>query len=75
MTELLGTFSVRFLARRSFLRGAASAFDITGNTRRQYRSARSGADADFRALRADWRAVGGDMRGALDAAAKERLAQ
>jgi hypothetical protein len=75
MTDLLGSFSVRALQRRSFLRGAAQAFDITGNTRRQYRFARSGSEADFRALRADWYAVGDDLRAALDAAARERLAQ
>lgn len=75
MTELLGSFSVRSLARRSLLRGAASVFDITGNTRRQYRFARTGSEADFRALQADWYAVGDDLRAALDAAARERLAQ
>lgn len=75
MTELLGSFTVRSLGRRAFARGAASAFDITGNTRRQYRFAKTGPQADFRAIRSDWLAVGDDMRVALDAAARERLAQ
>lgn len=75
MSELLGSFTVRSLQRRALLRGAASAFDLTGNTRRQYRFARTGSEADIRALRADFRAIGDDMREALDAAARERLAQ
>lgn len=75
MSELLGSFSVGALSRRALLRGAASSFDITGNTRRQYRFAKSGPQADFRAMRADWQAVGDDMREALNAAAQERLAQ
>lgn len=75
MSELLSSFSVGQLHRRALIRGAASAFDLTGNTRRQYRFARSGAEADVRALRSDWEAVGADMREALQAAAVERLAQ
>lgn len=75
MTELLGSFSVRGLRRRALLRGAASALDLRGDTRHQYVFARNGAEADIRALRDDWLAVGDDMSEALESAAVERIAQ
>lgn len=75
MTELLGTFSVRLLRRRAFARGAASALDLRGDTRHQYRFAHSPAQADLSAIRNDWEQVGEDMAAALDAAAHERIAQ
>lgn len=75
MTQLLGSFSVAALHRRAFWRGAASAFDLRGDTRRQYRFAASAAEADGRAIRNDWEQVGGDLRAALDAAAEQRLAR
>lgn len=75
MTYLLASYRVSLLARRAFLRGAASAFDLRGDTRRQYRFAPSSSAADARAIGADWAQVGGDLRAALDAAARERLAR
>ena len=73
MTQLLGSFSVSSLGRRAFLRGAASAFDLRGDTRRQYRYAANEALADCQAIREDWEQVGGDLRSAIDAAAEARL--
>lgn len=75
MSELLGTFSIGSLRQSALLRGAASAFDLTGNTRRQYDFSPTPAEADLKALRADWEATGDDMRAALNEAAAERLAQ
>jgi hypothetical protein len=60
MTFLLRTYTVRSLRRRAFLRGAASAFDLSGQTYRQYRT---GGDDD--AARTDFAAVGADLRAAL----------
>ncbi len=36
-----------------------------GNTLTEYNTSNSGAQADFLALRADWRAVAADLRGAM----------
>jgi hypothetical protein len=74
MTQLLGSFGVAALSRRAFWRGAASAFDLSGNTMRQYRFVASETVADQQAIRSDWEAVGADMRTALDQAAEQRLA-
>ena len=65
MTELVGTFSVESLSRRAYLRGAASAVDLRGNTRRQYRFAKSPEQADASAVMDDWDAVGADLAGAM----------
>lgn len=75
MTALLGSFTVRSLRRRSWLRGAASAVDLRGDTRHQYHLMRTGEQADIAAIRNDWQTVGQDLAAALDAAARERLAQ
>lgn len=75
MTELLGSFSVRRLRKLALVHGAASALDLRGDTRHQYRFARNGAEADIRALRDDWVNVGEDMAEALESAAVERIAQ
>jgi hypothetical protein len=75
MTTLLGTFRVSALGRRALLRGAAGAFDLRGNTRRQYVLGSDPEIADARAIGDDWAAVGGDLRVALDAAARHRLAR
>lgn len=66
MTTLVGTWGVGQYARRSFLRGAASAFDLSGNTTRQFRLSRSPAQADAAAVAADWETVGQDLRLAID---------
>lgn len=75
MTMLLGTFSVSQLGRLGLLRGIGSVMDLRGNTRRQYRFARTPAEADLRAIASDWDATGCDMQAALDDAARERLAR
>ncbi len=50
--------------RPSFWRGVARLLDFRG-TLDQYNISSSPEDADYRALRADWRAVGGDLRSAV----------
>lgn len=72
MTTLLRTFDVSCLRRRAFLRGAASAFDLRGDTRRQFRLGTDPATVDAEAIRADFEAVGADLRGAMDNYAPER---
>jgi hypothetical protein len=54
------------LRRRSFVRGVASAFDLVGNTRRQYRLGSDPASVDAEAVRADFEAVGEDLRAAME---------
>lgn len=51
-------------ARPSFLEGAARIADL-GNALSVYNYSRSDSQADARALRADWIAVGNDLRAAL----------
>lgn len=75
MTALLGSFTVRSLRRSAYLRGFASAIDLRGDSRHQYRFAASPERADFDALRNDWENVGQDLAAALDAEARQRLAQ
>ncbi len=48
-------------ATPSFLEGVARAIDI-GDTLTDYNGSEDGAQADARALRSDWKAVGDDMR-------------
>lgn len=62
MTTLLGTFTVNGLRRSATLRGAASAMDLRGDTRRQYLFYRTDAEADLEAIRNDWRAMGDQFR-------------
>jgi len=66
VTTLFGTWSVASLRRKAFVRGFASAFDLRGDTRRQYRTPRDPAIADADAIRADFEAVGADLRLAMD---------
>jgi hypothetical protein len=75
MTELLGSFTIRSLRRHAYAHGAASAMDLRGNTRHQYRYSQTTAEADLAAISNDWQVVGEDLAAALDAAALERLAQ
>ena len=58
----------------SFLRGFASAFDITGQTLLDVPDLASGFQRDAKALRGDWISVGGDMRKAMDGISDERSA-
>lgn len=59
---------IRRLSRRAaFLRGVASAFDLSARSRRPVVL----PDAE-EALAGDWRAVGGDLRAAIDRYAAER---
>lgn len=51
-------------ARPSFLEGFARIFDL-GNNLNQYNEHRFPDDADVRAMRADWEAVGEDIRHAI----------
>lgn len=62
MTTLLGTFTVNGLRRSATLRGAASAMDLRGDTKRQYLFYRTPAQADLEAIRNDWRALGDQFR-------------
>jgi predicted RNA-binding Zn ribbon-like protein len=65
MTMLTGTWTPQRFARGSFMRGVASAFDLRGNTRRQYRWYWTPEDVDRRAVESDWLAVGDDLRTAV----------
>lgn len=51
-------------ATPSFTEGIGRILDF-GNTLTEYNRAGSGEQADFLALRADWRAVAADLRGAM----------
>lgn len=51
-------------ARPSFLEGVARILDL-GNTLNEYNRSDSPEEADERALRADWEAIGGDFRSAM----------
>ena len=65
MTTLLGSITVSGLRRTAALRGAASALDLRGDTRRQYEFYSSPEDADLDAIRNDWRALGDNFRSAV----------
>lgn len=51
-------------ARPSFAEGVARLLDF-GNTLSEYNQSRSGVEADYRAMRADWEAIGEDMKEAV----------
>jgi hypothetical protein len=50
----------------AFLRGFASAFDITGQTLLDLPDFNTGFQRDAEALRSDWRQVGNSLRAAMD---------
>ncbi len=52
-------------ARPSFMEGAARIMDLSGSLN-TYNYSRNGAEADARALAQDWRAIGRDVRAALE---------
>ena len=56
--------SLYLTAQPSFLEGVARLFDFAG-TMTVYNESRSPDEADIRALRADWQALGDDMRFAI----------
>lgn len=65
MTSLLGTWDTGSYARTAWLRGASSAFDLSGNTRRSYHFYDSVYAADFDAMKHDWETVGTDVAQAI----------
>jgi hypothetical protein len=60
----MGEYSTFLVTQSSFLSGAASSFNLAGNTYR-YNSSQSAESADERALRSDLLAVGEDFRNAI----------
>jgi len=52
--------------RHAFLKGFASAFDITGQTLLERPNLQAGFQRDAEALRGDWIMVGNDLRKAMD---------
>ena len=57
-------------ANPSFIAGMASILDLAG-TLVEYNYSDSGEQADFIAFLSDWVALGGDMRGAVEALERE----
>jgi hypothetical protein len=55
----------------AFLKGFASAFDITGQTLLDLPDFSAGFQRDAEALRRDWQRVGNDLRMAMDSFAHE----
>lgn len=57
-------------ARPSFWEGMGRVIDF-GNALQEYNTSSSGSAADERALKADWQAVGEDMRKAMGSVGKK----
>lgn len=57
-------------ARPSFLEGIARIVDVSGSLN-TYNVATSGDEADARAIESDWKAIGHDVKVALDQIADE----
>jgi len=55
----------------AFLKGFASAFDITGQTLITFPDLSKGLQRDAEALRGDWQRIGIDLRIAMDSIAHE----
>jgi len=55
----------------TFLKGFASAFDITGQTLLDIPDFSTGFQRDTEALRGDWQRVGNDLRKAMDSFIRE----
>ena len=55
----------------TFLKGFASAFDITGQTLLDFPDFNTGFQRDAEALRNDWQRVGCDLRVAMDSVVHE----
>lgn len=60
----MSLFSTFLFARPSFWEGIARAIDL-GGTLTQYNRAIDGNQADYLAMKADWMAVGNDLRTAM----------
>lgn len=71
MSDYMSDYSTSLFARPSFWEGIARAIDL-GGTLNEYNYSRSGQEADMRALRADWHAIGSDMRRAVKQVLEER---
>lgn len=67
----MSTLSSFLFARPSFMEGLARILDM-GNTLQEYNHSATPKEADFRAMLADWTAVGDDIQTALNAALKEQ---
>jgi hypothetical protein len=61
----MGDLSSILFARPSFLEGAARAFDLA-NTMSEYNRSETEELADSRALFADWRLIGDEIRQAME---------
>ena len=55
----------------TFLKGFASAFDISGQTLLEMPDLRAGFQRDREAIRGDWQKIGNDIRKAMDSVANE----
>lgn len=64
-TAVMDSFSELLFARPSFLEGMARLFDF-GNTLSEYNNSLTPEQADRLAIASDWRAIGLDMRHAMD---------
>lgn len=61
----MSEYTTFLFARPSFLEGLARIFDFSGALN-EYNISATPEQADARALRSDWMAVGDDLRNALD---------
>lgn len=68
-TIILNTVSAVHLGWWSFLRGAASAFDLRGRTNRSYSLFETADEADLTAIQNDWETVSDDLGAAIHAVA------
>ena len=68
MKKPSGTIQIKI---PTFLKGFASAFDITGQTLLDVPDLRTGFQRDAEALRGDWQRVGGDLRQAMHSSVYE----
>ncbi len=64
VTRILGTITVAGLDSSATLRGAASAFNLRGNTVNEYRHYTDAVDTDMAAIAGDWQQVGADLESA-----------
>ncbi len=70
----MSDYSTFLVTKSSFLSGAASAFNLAGDTYR-YNFSKSAEAADERALRSDLLAVGEDFRGAINTVHRDHPSQ
>ncbi len=64
MGKWISAWSTFLFARPSFLEGIARTMDL-GGALQEYNYSYSGEAADMRAMYADWRAIGDDLRRAI----------